>query len=343
MPPCGARPSFDAARGRGRAACLPAIPEEEPVAEFRRHVPVLLLETVAWLAPRSGDVVLDATVGQGGHAEALLERIGPAGRLVGIDRDPGAVRAARRRLARFGAAFAAVHGNHRDLARLASDAGVERADRIVFDLGFSSDQLEDPERGFSFALDGPLDMRLDPTTGPCAADLVAALSEEELAQILWSYGEERRARAIARAIVGERDRGPLARTLDLARLVERVAGAAAQRRRIHPATRTFMALRIAVNDELETLRSTLVDAVRLLRAGGRIAFISFHSLEDRIVKHGLRELARPCICPPSLPVCGCGRQSVVRVLTPRPVRPTDDELAGNPRARSARLRVAEKT
>ncbi len=316
--------------------------EEEPVAEWRRHLPVLPRETLALLAAQPGEVVVDATVGQGGHAEALLEAIGPAGRLLGIDRDPAALDAAGRVLARFGGRFVALRGDHRDFARLLGDAGVRLVDGVLLDLGVSSAQLDDPERGFSFSADGPLDMRMDPDSELTAARLLAELSEQELARIFWRYGEERRSRAIARAIVRERTRGPLLRTVQLARLLERALGAAGRRSRIHPATRTFQALRITVNGELEALDSSLAQAVAALRSGGRLVVIAFHSLEDRIVKNSFRTLANPCVCPPALPVCGCGRQSQIRILTSRPLRPSPAEIASNPRSRSARLRAAEK-
>jgi len=338
MPSLGGALPVEPARRGGAAGRA----EEDPVAERPGHLPVLLDETLARLAPRGGDVVVDATLGQAGHAEALLEAIGPRGRLYGIDRDPAALEAAARRLERFGRAFVPLHGDHREVVRLLGDAGVERADRVLFDLGISSVQLGDAKRGFSFSVDGPLDMRMDPGSGRTAAELLADFSEDDLARTLWRFGEERRSRAIARAIVRRREQEPLRTTAELAGLVERVAGPAARRFRIHPATRTFQALRIAVNRELDELDSTVDDAVSLLRRGGRIAVIAFHSLEDRIVKHGLRALADRCVCPPRLPICGCGRESLVRILTKRPLRPSADEMERNPRSRSARLRIAEK-
>jgi 16S rRNA (cytosine1402-N4)-methyltransferase len=312
------------------------------VAEVGPHRPVLLRETLESLRPRSGSVIVDATLGPGGHAEAVLDAIGPGGRLYGIDRDPFALRLARRRLARFGSRFVPLHGNHLDLTGLLHDLGIEAVDGVLADLGVSSLQLDDPARGFAHRLEGPLDMRMDPETGPTAADLLATLPECDLAEILFRYGEERRARAIARAIVRERTRRPLNTTTELAELVTRVAGPRARRFRIHPATRTFQALRIAVNREIEYLDRLVNDAAGLLRRGGRLVFISFHSLEDRAVKNALRALARRCTCPPDLPVCACGRESLIRILTSRPIRPTEEEAKGNPRARSARLRAGEK-
>jgi len=306
------------------------------------HVPVLLRETIELLAPSSGTTVVDATVGAGGHAEAWLLALGPHGRLLGIDRDERALELARRRLARFGDRFVAVRGDHADLLNLLRRHGVFAVDGLLFDLGLSSMQLDDPGRGFSFRADGPLDMRMDPDSGPTAAEILASASEEELRRILWSWGEERGARAIARAIVERRSRRPVRRTRELAELVCDVAGPAARRQRIHPATRTFQALRIAVNREIVDLERLVTESTSILRRRGRLAVIAYHSLEDRIVKHTLRALAARCICPPGLPVCGCGRENLLRVLTARPVRPADEEIARNPRARSARLRAGER-
>jgi len=319
-----------------------ALSEDSPVTEPVAHRSVLPRETLELLAPCPDDVVVDATLGAGGHAELLLDAIGPNGRLVGIDRDASMLEVARRRLARFGAAFVPVHGDHRDLKQMLLAVGVDAIDRVLFDLGVSSLQVDDPARGFSFRTDGPLDMRMDPRTGRSAEMLVATASEAELREILWRFGEERRARAIARAIVRERDIRPIRRTLQLADLVARTLGPAARRWRIHPATRTFQALRIAVNGEVVDLDGLIEEAVSLLRPGGRLAAISFHSLEDRAVKHALKSLADRCACPPGMPVCGCGRQDLVRVLTPKPVRPSADEIERNPRARSAKLRAAER-
>jgi 16S rRNA (cytosine1402-N4)-methyltransferase len=323
---------------------MPAIRalEETMVAEVEPHRPVLLREALEALRPQPGGVIVDVTLGAGGHAEALLEAIGPGGRLYGIDRDPHALRLAQHRLARFEDRFIAIHGNHLDLIELLRERGVNCVDGIVADLGISSLQLDDPDRGFALRLEGPLDMRMDPRQGPTAADLLATLPEGDLAEILFRFGEERRARAIARAIVRERAERPLRTTTALAELVARVAGPRARRYRIHPATRTFQALRIAVNREIEGLDRLVEDAAGLLRRGGRLVFISFHSLEDRAVKNALRALAERCVCPPDLPVCACGRERVIRILTSRPIRPTEEEVRGNPRARSARLRAGEK-
>lgn len=317
--------------------------EDSPVARRGSHEPVMLRETVDLLGPRAGSVLVDGTLGAGGHAEVLLEAIGPEGRLIGIDRDRTSLEETTARLTRFGSAFVPLHGNHREMRRLLEGIDVHAVDGILLDLGVSSMQLDDPARGFSFRADGPLDMRMDPTgDGPTAADLLARLSRDELARILREYGEERQAGRIATAICRAREQAPLERTLELASLVQRTLGPAARRYRIDPATRTFQALRIAVNDEIAGLEALLVDASALLRRGGRLACISFHSLEDRAVKHTLRSLAERCVCPPKLPVCGCGREDVLRLVTRRPVRPAPDETERNPRARSAKLRVAER-
>jgi 16S rRNA (cytosine1402-N4)-methyltransferase len=316
--------------------------EEPLVSDPVAHHPVLLHQTLELLAPRVGDVVVDATLGAGGHTEALLEAVGSKGRVIGVDRDPHALEIAGKRLACFGESFVALHGNHGDLRQLLGEIGIERIDRVLFDLGLSSMQIDDPGRGFSFREDGPLDMRMDPRGERTARLLLATLDEGELREILWRFGEERRARAIARAIVREREARPIERTLQLAGLVERTLGPRARRFRIHPATRTFQALRIAVNDEIDGLGRVVEDGVDLLRSGGRLAVIAFHSLEDRAIKHTLRSLVDRCTCPRGLPVCGCGRESLIRVVTARPVRPAADEIERNARARSAKLRVAEK-
>ncbi len=304
-----------------------------------RHVPVLRDSVVALLAPRAPGLLVDATVGLGGHAAALLEA-SPGSRLLGLDRDPAALELARERLREHGDRVRLVQARFSELPRILEEAGGEAPAAILADLGCSSLQLDTAGRGFSFRLEGPLDMRMG-TDGPTAADLVNTLEEEELMRILWSYGEERRARAVARAIVRRRRRAPLATTRELAEVVIQVLGPG-KRGGIHPATRTFQALRIAVNDELGELERFLEPAVEALRPGGRLGVIAFHSLEDRIVKHTLRRLEGRCTCPPGLPVCRCGAVARVRTLTRRPVTPPPAEEAANPRARSARLRVVER-
>lgn len=285
---------------------------------------------MAILRPRSGGRNLDATVGTGGHAEALLIESGPAGRLFGMDRDAEALAVARDRLRPFGDRVELLHGDFAALGSIAADNGWGAFDGILFDLGLSSFQLDDASRGFSFAREGPLDMRMDPQGhGKTAADLLARLSEREIAGILWEYGEERWAKRIAARIVEDRRAQPLTTTSQLARAVAAAVPRRAWPRRIHVATRTFQALRIAVNEELPSLQRGLEDAVGLLAPTGRMCIISFHSLEDRIVKHTLRGWAHSE--PPR-----------VRLLTKRPVVPTQAEVEANPRARSAKLRAAER-
>jgi 16S rRNA (cytosine1402-N4)-methyltransferase len=305
------------------------------------HVPVLAEEVRQLLDVRPGDTVVDATFGAGGHAAALAADLKGEGRLIAIDRDPTVrpyFEQFRRRAgvqARFLRGQASVV-----LGQLAdNDVG---ADAILFDLGVSSMQLDRPERGFSYAADAPLDMRMDTGAEISAREVVNEAGERDLAKILRSYGEERYAKQIARAIVRRRRKQPFERTGELVETIKAAIPAPARFGDGHPARRVFQALRIAVNDELEELEDALPAAVDMLRPGGRIAVISFHSLEDRIVKRYFRDQERGCICPPDLPVCACGREPVLRVLTRRPIRPRPDELEANPRAASARLRVAAK-
>jgi 16S rRNA (cytosine1402-N4)-methyltransferase len=317
--------------------------EEELTVPRVPHEPVLLKEAVDSLRLSANATVVDATVGPGGHAEAILASIGPAGRVVGIDRDPAAIAFSSARLSRFGDRFIPVLGNHRDIMALLHELDITLVDAVLADLGISSMQLDDPSRGFAFSTDGPLDMRMDPSSGvPSASDLVATLDESRLRELIAGWGEERLAGRIARAVVRERERRPIATTRELATIVEHAVGPAARRFRIHPATRTFQALRIAVNREIEGIPALIEGAVEQLRPGGRLAIISFHSLEDRAVKSTMHGLAHRCVCPPSLPVCACGRTSSVRVVTSRPIVPGVAEIGMNPRARSAKLRVVEK-
>ena len=306
--------------------------------EVTRHEPVMVREVLHYLRPHPGGAYIDATVGGGGHAEAILQASAPDGRLLGLDADPEAIERSHRRLHRFGHRVTLVHAHFDHLEEVASRAGFVPADGVLMDLGISSDQLEEGERGFSFLRPGPLDMRMDPSLPRTAADLVNTLSERELARLIRTYGEERYARRIARAIVAHR---PLHTTTELAELIARVVP---RRRgqRLHPATRTFQALRIAVNDELGALERALPQALRVLRSGGRLVVITFHSLEDRIVKQFFRREAQDCLCPPHQPVCTCGHTAQVRILTRKPVTPSPEEIARNPRARSAKLRAVEK-
>ncbi len=301
------------------------------------HIPVLFQQILEGLEVQSGGRYIDATVGGGGHAGGILRESSPDGRLLGLDRDPAAIEIAHTHLARYGERVKLVHRPFNCLAEVAQTHHHVPANGILFDLGLSSLQLADAMRGFAFMTDGPLDMRFDPTKNSLtAATLVNELSLEELADVLYRYGEIEQARRIAEAIVDAR---PLQTTKDLASTVERVVR---RGRKIHPATRVFQALRIAVNDELAVLEEALPQAAGLLASNGRLAVISFHSLEDRLVKRFLRRESQDCICPPELPVCRCDHQATLRLVTRKPIRPTMDEIAANPRARSARLRVAER-
>lgn len=306
------------------------------------HIPVLLNETIGCLNPRRGGVYVDCTVGAGGHARAILENIGPDGLLIGLDRDPAALAAARQNLAPFGAQVRLVHGNFSRLREALDSLGVPAVDGVLFDLGVSSLQLDAADRGFSYWKDAPLDMRMDPAQQTTAYHLVNGLTEDELAKIIAEYGEEKWARRIAQFIVRERQRKRIETTGELVEIIKAAIPAPARREGPHPARRTFQALRIAVNDELSGLGQAIEDAVAVLRPGGRICVITFHSLEDRVVKQTLRALAKGCICPPDAPVCGCGRRPVLKLLTTKPIIPGAAEIAANPRARSAKLRAAER-
>lgn len=289
--------------------------------------------------PKPGGVYVDATLGGGGHAEAILERIAPGGRLIGIDRDDEAGAEASRKLQRFGEAVVIVRENFAAIKEVLSSVGLLQVDGILFDLGASSMQFEDADRGFSFAVTGPLDMRMDRRQPLTAAEFVNRLPEEDLAGLIWRYGEERWSRRIARAIVRAR---PLLTTTALA---EVIAGAIPRRawpRGIHPATRTFQALRIAVNDELLNLENAIADAAEALREAGRLCAITFHSLEDRTVKHTFLRLSRGCTSPPGTSASSAHERRRLRILTKKPITPSPEEVARNPRARSAKLRAAER-
>src|SRR6266487_1132408 len=303
------------------------------------HIPVMLEEVLKFLQPKAGGHYVDGTLGGGGHAEAILERSAPDGKVLGIDGDAQALARVERRLAKAvqDGRLVLVHGNFAELARIADEAGFRSSvDGVLLDLGFSSYQMEDPQRGFSFGADGPLDMRLDQSQALSAADLVNSASEQELADIFWRYGEETRSRQIARRIVRARAKGAITRTAQLAQLA--AAGAPYKAGAIHPATKTFQALRIAVNGELERLVTALPQIVDRLSAepkgGGRMVIIVFHSLEDRLVKEFMRREATDCICPPRVPVCVCGHKASLRLLTPKPVVPAAQEVLANSRARS---------
>jgi 16S rRNA (cytosine1402-N4)-methyltransferase len=300
------------------------------------HVPVLEGQVVGGLRPRPGARLVDATIGLGGHARALLAAA-PGTRLLGLDRDPAALATARARTAEFGDRVLLREGSFADLRTHLDAVGWDGADAILVDLGVSSMQLDDPARGFSFRAAGPLDMRMGPGAARTAAEVVNTFDEGALARALREYGEEPRARAIARAIVRAR---PLATTTDLAEVVARVVGRGKPGR--HPATRTFQAIRILVNDELAALDALLDDGWQRLRPGGRLAILAYHSLEDRRVKTAFRRWAADCLCPPHVLRCQCGWRAKVRLLTTRALRPDADEIARNPRARSARLRIVER-
>jgi 16S rRNA (cytosine1402-N4)-methyltransferase len=307
------------------------------------HLPVLAEEVMSMLSPASGSLQIDATVGGGGHTERILEATDPDGRLLGLDADGAAIARVGQRLDRFGDRLVLRQANFRELRTVAPASGFAAVDGLLFDLGLSSFQLADTERGFGFRAGGPLDMRFDTGPGVPAAELLATLDASELTALFRRFGEEPHAPRIARAIVEARRTGPIVTAEELAALVERVAPHGPPgRRRIHPATRVFQALRIAVNEELDALEEALAAAVDLLRPGGRLVVLSYHSLEDRIVKRFLDAERKGCICPPSVPVCVCGRTPRLRLVTKPSLTPTDAEIAANPRARSARLRAAER-
>jgi 16S rRNA (cytosine1402-N4)-methyltransferase len=299
-------------------------------------------EVIHYLAPRSGGVYLDGTVGGGGHAAQILEASAPDGLLIGFDRDPDALRSATDRLAPYSGRVRLVQRNFAALSATLADLEVAGIDGFLLDLGVSSHQLDTGERGFSFQKDAPLDMRMDPGSGETAAGLVNGLPERELAQIIREYGEERWAVRIAAFIVQARTTAYIGSTLQLVDIIKGAIPRAKWEERLHPATRTFQALRIAVNNELESLEKGLVEGIRLLNRDGRVVVISFHSLEDRIVKHCFRRLAKGCDCPKNLPLCICSVRPQLKVLTGRPVMAGDVETVSNPRSRSARLRAARK-
>lgn len=308
------------------------------------HVPVLLNESLQLLDVREGGVYIDCTTGLGGHSSAIAGRMGETGRLLCLDQDREALEFARAKLAPFGRRVSFVHANFRELADVAKREGFQAADGILMDLGISSFQIGEARRGFAFALEGPLDMRMDPGSGGITAEeIVNTWDETSLADLFFELGEERQSRRIARAIVRNR---PLRTTWELARSVEQAVGGSRGQTHIHPATKVFLALRLRVNGELDTLITALPLACSLLGSGnshgGRLAVISFHSLEDRIVKQFFRREATDCICPPGLPVCRCGHTATLRELTRKAIRPSEAEVAANPRSRSAVLRAVER-
>ncbi len=310
-------------------------------AEFQ-HIPVLLDEVLNLLAPERGGTFIDGTLGGGGHAEAVLQRLPENGKLIGIDRDWEAVRAAEGRLSVFGDRFRALHGNFFDMRPLLLDAGITEANGILLDLGVSSHQLDTPERGFSYKNEAPLDMRMDKGASLSAFDVVNTYSETELARVIWEYGEERFSRRIAGRIVRERAERSIETTTRLADIVKEAIPAKYRREPQHPARRTFQALRIEVNSELKGLDRAVEDACDLLQKGGRLCIITFHSLEDRIVKQAFRRFENPCTCPPSAPICICGKVPKAKILTKKPLIATQREAEENPRSTSAKLRCIER-
>ena len=305
------------------------------------HVPVMAGEVLNLLQLKPGGIYVDATVGLGGHAQAILERIQPGGLLIGVDRDKESLEKAQTRLKPFADSLRLFHDNYKNLPLILNNLAIRPVDGILVDLGVSSYQLMSPERGFSFQSDAMLDMRMDRTQQWNAADLVNNASEVELANIIYRYGEERLSRRIAAALAQEREKAPITRCSQLASIISR-AFKVRGHQGIHPATKTFQALRIAVNEELQGLEEFLSDAFSFLKTGGRMAVIAFHSLEDRIVKTTFRRLAGQCVCDAPPELCRCPRQALGSLITPRPMTPGPEELAANPRARSARLRSIEK-
>ena len=309
--------------------------------EQPKHVSVLLDECIENLNIRPDGVYVDGTLGLGGHSEQIARRLG-TGRLIGIDRDPSAIARAGERLRPWGDRVTLVHGNFGDVAQILDGLGIPGADGMLFDLGVSSPQLDEAERGFSYMLDAPLDMRMDSTASLCAFDVVNGWSEERLNRILWDYGEERYARRISAAILRARAEKPIKSTLELVEIIKSAMPAAALREKQHPAKRSFQAIRIAVNDELGEVERMMDSAPDKLNPGGRLCVISFHSLEDRIVKNGIARREHGCTCPREAPVCTCGFVQTLKSVSRKPILPSEDEIERNPRSRSAKLRVAER-
>ena len=307
----------------------------------KHHESVLAKEILQYLHPREDGLIVDGTLGNGGHTELILKNTAPGLRVLGIDRDEQAIERAGKRLAPFRNRVTLIHGNFSDIKNILKKANVMNVDGLLLDLGVSSPQLDSPERGFSFMRNGPLDMRMDSTQKTTAADLLVKLSDEELVLVIKEYGEERFAKRIVRAIRKAQEQNPITTTLQLSNIVSGVTHTP-RPAKIHPATRTFQALRIAVNNELEHIKSTLSDSLGILSASARIMVISFHSLEDRIVKNFFKDEEKGCVCPPRLPVCACGHKTRLKIITRRPVTPASEEVKRNPRASSSKLRVAER-
>ena len=305
------------------------------------HISVLLHECLEGLDIKPDGIYVDGTLGGAGHSSQIAARLN-TGRLIGIDRDPIALKAAGERLAPYGDKVTLVHSNFCEIANVLDNLGIEAVDGILLDLGVSSPQLDDAERGFSYMNDAPLDMRMNGEDALSAYEVVNTWSYEELRRILFDYGEERYAPRIADAICRRREEKPIRTTLELVDIIRSAMPAAALREKQHPAKRSFQAIRIAVNDELGSVETVMRDAIPCLNPGGRLAIITFHSLEDRIVKNGMAEAAKGCTCPPSFPVCVCGKKPKVKLISRKPIVSGDEELERNPRARSAKLRICEK-
>jgi len=310
--------------------------------EFQ-HVPVLLAEVIALRDPQPGMLMVDGTVGGAGHSKEILRRILPGGKLIALDQDREAIQAARQNLLPLGEDnFHLVHSNFVNLRSVLTELNIRAVDGILLDIGVSSYQLDQAERGFSYQHDAPLDMRMNREQGFSARELINSASAAELQRIIWNYGEERWAKRIAEFICAERAVKPIETTGQLGEVIKKAIPSGARQDGPHPAKRTFQALRIAVNKELEILDQALRDGVELLKPGGVMAVITFHSLEDRIVKQAFQALAKGCVCPPNLPQCVCGRKPQVRILTGKPIQPSEAELAANPRSRSSKLRAVRK-
>ncbi len=306
------------------------------------HVSVLLNETIDGLNIRPDGIYVDGTLGGGGHSLEIAKRLSGGGHLYGIDRDTDAIEAAGERLKEYSDRFTAIHGNFYNAAEMLKNIGVEKIDGFILDLGVSSHQLDEADRGFSYMQDAPLDMRMDRSAPYSAWNVVNEKSEKELNDIIFKYGEEKWAKRIAQFIVAEREKKPIDTTYELVEVIKKAVPKGARRDGPHPAKRTFQAIRIEVNGELAILDKTVDDMTGLLKEGGRMCIITFHSLEDRIIKNAMRRHENPCTCPPEFPVCVCGKVPDGKVITRKPILPSDEELEANPRARSAKLRIMEK-
>lgn len=307
-----------------------------------KHVTVLREKSVDYLELKEDGIYVDGTLGGGGHSELILERLGPNGRLIGIDQDEDAHAAAAKRLERFGEKFFPVRANFVELKSVLSELSIDKIDGMIIDLGVSSYQLDEAERGFSYMNDGELDMRMDRRQALTAKEVVNTYSAEELTRIIKEYGEERWAKRIAEFIVEHRQEKEITRTFELVDIIKKAVPLKARKDGPHPAKRTFQAIRIEVNNELGIIKQTILDCVASLKVGGILSIITFHSLEDRLVKQTYKELGRGCICPPELPICQCDNEPKIKIITRKPALPSDEELDENPRARSAKLRVAKK-